>query len=266
MMWGAMLSRVPKVESGDMSDEHAVNAQPGTAGAPIPAEATRAARKSFWAGVRAESPLLLGVIPFGLIYGALAKSAGISPAASQMMSSIVFAGSAQLIAVQLTRSAVPGLIIVLTIGIVNRRHGLYSASVAPYIEHLSMRWKTLLAYLLTDEAYAATIVHYETEGLTPSGHWFFLGAGLTLWTSWQISSAFGIFLGGSIPAAWPLAFALPLTFIGMVVPVIKDKPLAASALSAAAVALMADSLPYRLGLILAAFVGLSVGMLLESRK
>src|SRR5512135_3678710 len=112
-MGGASVFRGRKVESGDMSDEQAVNAQQVTPGAPIPAAPARAARKSFWAGVRAESPLLLGVIPFGLIYGALAKAAGISPAASQMMSSIVFAGSAQLIAVQLTRSAVPGLIIVL---------------------------------------------------------------------------------------------------------------------------------------------------------
>lgn len=226
----------------------------------------KSARQSFWAGILAEAPLLLGVIPFGLIYGALADSAGISRAASQMMSSIIFAGSAQLIAVQLAHDSVPGLIIVLTVGIVNLRHLLYSASVAPYIERLSMRWKTLLAYLLTDEAYAATIIHFEAEGTTPTGHWFFLGAGLALWTSWQISSALGIFLGASIPASWPLAFALPLTFIGMVVPVIKDKPLAASALSAAAIALLANSLPYRLGLILAAFVGLLVGMVLESRR
>lgn len=226
----------------------------------------KSARQSFWAGILAEAPLLLGVIPFGLIYGALADSAGISRAASQMMSSIIFAGSAQLIAVQLAHDSVPGLIIVLTVGIVNLRHLLYSASVAPYIERLSMRWKTLLAYLLTDEAYAATIIHFEAEGTTPTGHWFFLGAGVALWTSWQISSALGIFLGASIPASWPLAFALPLTFIGMVVPVIKDKPLAASALSAAAIALLANSLPYRLGLILAAFVGLLVGMVLESRR
>ena len=145
--------------------------------------------KSFWAGVRAESPLLIGVFPFGLIYGALAIGAGISPAAAQMMSSIVFAGSAQFIAAQLIRESAPGLVIVLTIAVVNLRHMLYSASVAPYIEHLPARWKTVLAYLLTDEAYAATIIHYEEEGFTPTGHWFFFGAGLALWTTWQVSSA-----------------------------------------------------------------------------
>ncbi len=225
-----------------------------------------AAAKSLWAGIRAEAPLLLGVLPFGLIYGALARSAGIAPAASQMMSSIVFAGASQLVAVQLLHESIPGLIIVLTIGIVNLRHLLYSASIAPYIEGLPMRWKTVLAYLLTDEAYAPTILHYEAEGTTPTSHWFFLGAGVALWTTWQVSSAVGIFLGGSIPSSWPLGFALPVTFIGMVVPVLRDKALVGSALSAALVALLANSLPYRLGLILAACAGLLVGVYLEGRK
>lgn len=222
--------------------------------------------KSFWAGVRAEFPLLIGVFPFGLIYGTLALGAGLSPVAAQMMSSIVFAGSSQFVAAQLVHDAAPGVVIVLTIAIVNLRHMLYSASMAPYLENLSPRWKGLLAYLLTDEAYAATIVHFEKEGLTPTGHWFFLGAGFSLWFTWQTSSALGILLGTAIPAAWPLDFALPLTFIAMVMPVLKDSPVIASALSAGLVALLAYSLPYKLGLILAALIGISVGTFLERRK
>jgi len=222
--------------------------------------------KSFWAGGRAVSPLLVGVFPFGLIYGAVALGAGLSPAAAQMMSSIVFAGSAQFVAAQLVHESAPGLIIVLTIAIVNLRHVLYSASVAPYIEHLPTRWKTLLAYFLTDEAYATTIIHYEEEEFTPTSHWFFLGAGLALWTTWQVSSGLGIFLGAAIPASWPLDFALPLTFIAMVVPVLKDKPVVAAALSAGIVALLAFNLPYKLGLILAALVGIFIGTYLENRS
>ena len=221
--------------------------------------------KSFWAGVRAEFPLLIGVFPFGLIYGTLALGAGLSPTAAQMMSSIVFAGTSQFVAAQLIHDAAPGVVIVLTIAIVNLRHLLYSASMAPYLENLSPRWKGLLGYLLTDEAYAATIIHFEKEGLTPTGHWFFLGAGLSLWFTWQTSSALGIMLGTAIPASWPLDFALPLTFIAMVMPVLKDRPVIASALSAGLVALLAYSLPYKLGLILAALIGISVGTLLEKR-
>ena len=221
--------------------------------------------KSFWAGARAEVPLLVGVFPFGLIYGALALGAGLSPAAAQMMSSIVFAGSAQFVAAQLVHDAAPGVVIVLTIAVVNLRHMLYSASVAPYIEHLPRRWKMVLAYLLTDEAYAATILHYEEDGLKPTSHWFFLGAGASLWTTWQISTALGIFLGAAIPASWPLDFALPLTFIAMIMPVLKDKPVVTSALSAGVVALLAYNLPFKLGLILAALVGILIGTYLESR-
>jgi len=222
--------------------------------------------KQFWAGVRAEFPLLVGVFPFGMIYGALALNAGLSTSASQMMSSIVFAGSAQFVTAQLVRDVTPGLVIVLTIAVVNLRHILYSASLAPYLASLSMRWKTLLSYLLTDEAYATTVIHYEQAGTTPFSHFFFLGAGLALWSTWQVSTALGIFLGTAIPDSWSLDFALPLTFIAMVVPVLKNKPAIAAALSAGAVALFANSLPYKLGLILAALVGIAVGTFLEKNQ
>ena len=220
-------------------------------------------RESFWAGVRAEIPLLIGVFPFGMIYGALALNAGLSKLASQMMSSIVFAGSSQFVTAQLVHDAAPGFVIVLTIAVVNLRHMLYSASLAPYLASLSTPWKTLLSYLLTDEAYAPTIIQYERNGIQPFSHWFLFGAGLALWSTWQVSTAVGIFLGTAIPASWSLDFALPLTFIAMVVPVLKNRPAIASALSAGIIALVANSLPYRLGLIVAAIVGIAVGTLLE---
>ena len=222
--------------------------------------------KNFWAGVRAELPLLIGVFPFGMIYGALALNAGLTPLASQLMSSIVFAGSSQFIAAQLVHDAVPGFVILLTIAVVNLRHALYSASLAPYVASLPTRWKVLLSYLLTDEAYAPSIIHYEEEGNTPYSHWFFFGAGFSLWFTWQVSTALGIFLGSAIPDSWSLDFALPLTFIAMVVPVLKHRPAVAAALSAGVTALVAFSLPYKLGLILAALVGIVVGTVLEGRN
>lgn len=221
--------------------------------------------KMFWAGVRAELPLLIGVFPFGTIYGALAISAGLPPSAAQLMSSIVFAGSSQFAAAQLVHEAAPALVIVLTIAMINVRHMLYSASMAPYLKKLSTGWKSLLAYLLTDEAYAATVLHYQQQGLTPTSHWFFLGAGLALWTTWQISSALGIFLGTALPSSWPLDFALPVTFIAMVVPGLRDRPLLAAAISSSAIALLAHALPYKLGFVVAAFIGIAAGLLLERR-
>lgn len=222
-----------------------------------------AARKEFWNGVRAELPLLIGVFPFGMIYGALALNAGLSAFASQMMSAVVFAGSAQFITAQLAHDAAPGFVIIVTIAVVNLRHMLYSASLAPYLKNLSLKWKTLLSYLLTDEAYAPTILRYEKDGFTPFSHWFLLGAGFSLWFNWQVSTALGIFLGAEMPKEWPLDFALPLTFIAMVVPVLKKQPMVAAALSAGVTALLAYHLPFKLGLILAALVGIAVGTWLE---
>jgi 4-azaleucine resistance transporter AzlC len=224
------------------------------------------ARKTFWDGVRAEIPLLVGVFPFGMIYGALALNAGLSTLASQMMSSIVFAGSAQFVTAQLVHDAAPALVIILTIAVVNLRHMLYSASLAPYLKNLSLKWKVLLSYLLTDEAYAPSILKFEGTGITPVSHWFLLGAGFSLWFTWQISTAFGIFLGTAIPVKWPLDFALPLTFIAMVVPALKNRPMIAAAVSAGSVAVFAYSLPFKLGLILAALTGIVVGAILEGRK
>jgi predicted branched-subunit amino acid permease len=183
-----------------------------------------------------------------------------------MMSSIVYAGSAQFIMTQLVRDSTPGLVIVLTIAVVNLRHMLYSASLAPYLADLPTRWKVVLGYLLTDEAYVPTVLHYEANGVTPSAHWFLFGAGWSLWFTWQVSTALGVFLGTAIPKSWSLDFALPLTFIAMVVPVLKSQPAAVAALSAGFVGLVTFSLPYKLGLILAALVGIAVGTFLEGRK
>ena len=223
-------------------------------------------KKEFWNGVRAEFPLLVGVFPFGMIYGALALNAGLSTLVSQLMSSIVFAGSSQFVAAKLVHDAAPGLVIILTIAVVNLRHMLYSASLAPYLKNLSLKWKVLLSYLLTDEAYAPSILKYEAEDITPTSHWFLLGAGFALWFIWQVSTALGIFLGTAIPDSWSLDFALPLTFIAMVVPALKNRPMIAAALSAGLIALLAYSLPFKLGLILAALTGIAVGTILESRK
>lgn len=223
-------------------------------------------KKEFWNGVRAEFPLLIGVFPFGMIYGALALNAGLSTSAAQLMSSIVFAGSSQFVTAQLVHDSAPAIVIIVTIAVVNLRHMLYSASLAPYLHDLSLRWKALLSYLLTDEAYAPTIIKYERDGIKPFSHWFLLGAGFSLWFTWQFSTALGIFLGTAIPEDWPLDFALPLTFIAMVVPILKNRPMIASALSAGVVALLAFSLPYKLGIILAALTGILVGTILESRQ
>ena len=223
-------------------------------------------RQELWNGVRDESPILLGVVPFGLIFGALAISSGLSTAAAQAMSSMVFAGSSQFIAAQLLGSGASGIVILMVVFVVNLRHALYSASVAPHLVRLGSGWKLLLAYLLTDEAYAVTITHYNTKGDERARHWYFLGAGLTLWTSWQLSTAVGIIIGAEIPRSWPLGFVLPITFIALVVPALRDGASIAAAVIAGALGLLAGGLPYKTGILVAALVGILVGMLVEGRS
>lgn len=219
------------------------------------------------AGIRSELPIALGVIPFGLIYGVLAMAAGLTPAQGQAMSSVVFAGSAQFIGVQLMGLGTPLSVLWLTTFVVNVRHVLYSTSLGPDMRQLPRRWRFLLAYLLTDEAFATTAVHYADKSIPLKWkHWFFLGSGLTLWTVWQVSTAVGIFLGAEVPGSWSLDFTLALTFIGIVVPNLKDRPVTAAALSAGGVAVLAYGLPYKLGLMAAALTGIAVGVMLENRR
>lgn len=221
-------------------------------------------RAEFWGGVRAQLPILLGTMPFGMIYGIAATNAGLPVEVALGMSLIVFAGSSQFVAAELFAGGTPGAIIVLTTFVVNLRHMLYSASLAPYLRHLSRAWKYLLAFLLTDEVYAVTITHYEADSATPapesSRHWYTLGAGATLWVTWQMSTAAGVLLGAQVPPSWGLDFTLALTFIALVIPTLKDRPTVLAAWVAGITALAGHGLPYNLGLIIAVLSGIAVGV------
>ncbi|HRW03611.1 MAG TPA: AzlC family ABC transporter permease [Caldilineaceae bacterium] len=230
-------------------------------------------RREFWAGVIGIAPLVLGAIPFGLIYGVLAVTIGLPTTMAQAMSTIVFAGSAQFTTAQLLRDGAPLLVIILTVAVLNVRHVLYSASLAPYLRHLNRGWKVFLAYLLTDEAYAIAITRYwedkanpcdrDTLRSTDRRHWFVLGASLTLWVNWQISTLIGVYLGAQIPAAWSLDFAMPLTFIAIVVPALRDRATVGAAVVAGTVVLLALALPLKLGLVTAMIAGILAGTMIE---
>jgi len=182
------------------------------------------------------------------------------------MSAVIFAGSSQFMTVQLIQAVTPWPIIIVTGFIINLRHALYSATLAPYVKHLPWRWKALLAYLLTDEAFAVATLNYQREGVTRFGHWYFLGAGLALWASWQVSTAIGIFLGAQVPEAWGLDFTLPLTFIALVVPALNDKAGVLTALVASLAALAFFGLPYKLGLMVSAGLAIAAGIWMEARE
>jgi 4-azaleucine resistance transporter AzlC len=215
--------------------------------------------EEFFSGIRAQLPILLGVAPFGMIFGALAISAGIPPLQAQGFSLFIFAGSSQFIAVGLVGEGAPLLVIVLTIFVVNLRHLLYSANLAIHFERLSRPWKIVLSWLLTDEAFAVAALRYRRRD-TASAHWFTLGTGIVLWATWQASTALGILLGAGIPATWSLDFALPLTFLALLAPILTDRPTWLAALSAGLFAVLLNGLPYKLGLLLGSGLGVVFGL------
>lgn len=255
-----MRSRASQAPPATRSD---VVASPGPSGIPS-APPTRSGE--WWAGVRALAPMLLGVAPFGLIYGVLAVGAGMPAWLACTMSAVVFGGASQMILTQLWAAGTPALVIAITVAMVNLRHALYSATIAPTTAHLPRRWKALIAYLLTDEAFAAM-----TQRLTDAGerrryrHWFYFGAGFSLWLSWQLSTLAGVLVGAQVPRDWPLDFFLPLTFIAIIVPGLKHRAHVAAALVAAGLAVACFSLPHKLGLMVAALGGIAAGMLLLGR-
>ncbi len=216
--------------------------------------------KEFWMGARAELPILLGITPFGMIYGVLALNAGLTPLQSQAMSSIVHTGSSQFMLVQLVNLGTPALIMIATVLIIGLRHALYSLSVAPYLQGLSPLWKVILSYLLTDEAYAVAIMRLQHHEHSQYKHWYLLGAGIALWVCWQLSTAAGIFLGAQVPLSWGLDFTLTLTFIAVAVPAINDNPSLFAAIVAGLTSILTRGLPYKLNLIAAAIAGIAAGL------
>lgn len=217
-------------------------------------------RDEFFAGVRAELPLLVGVAPFGLAFGAYAIDTGLSAGYSVLTSLVIFGGASQFAAARQIQDAVPAIIVIATIGLVNLRHMLYSASLAPHVDMLPARWRWLLAYLLTDEGYIVAVTRYEEPDDAPFRHWFVFGAMLALWACWQVTTAAGIALGASVPESWALEFALPLTFIAIIVPSLRDRPAIAAAGVAAAASILTHEWAYGTGLLAAVAAGIAAGM------
>ena len=219
---------------------------------------------AFLRGARDTLPLLPGAAPFGLIYGVAARGAHISAWLAQAMSAVVFAGSAQFAVVQLVAAGAPAVVLALTGCILNLRHLLYSASLAPELRSARPRWKALLAYLLTDEMYGVVSARLRRESLAGRRlRWYALGSGLTLWAAWQLSTLAGLLAGARIPPGWSLDFAATLTFIALVTLLLGDRSSVVAAGVAAVAAAFTVRAPLKLGLVAAILAGIVAGLLAE---
>jgi len=208
--------------------------------------------------------VLLALLPFGVAFGATATGNGLSVVQALGMSVFIFAGAAQLAAVPLLSAGASITVVLLTVLVINLRLTLYSASLAPHFRRIPAGWKGLLAYLLTDQAYAATITPFDDgETEEPDKRWYFLGVALAIWVTWQAATLLGVFVGSWASEGWSLDFVLPLIFIAAVVPAIKDRTTGAASLSAGVAALFCVALPLNFGLISAALVGVIGGLATE---
>lgn len=221
----------------------------------------------FFSGAKDTIPMMIGTMPIGIIFGALAVSSdrALTPAATMGMSLIVFAGSAQFIGLGLYSQGIGLPFIVFTTFIVNLRHALYAASLAPYLRRLGQRWLALLGFWLTDETYAVVIRRYHLDGPYKNSHWYYLGSALPFYLNWQLCTLIGIVAGQQLggAASWGLDFAMTVTFIGIVVPLVNSRPMLACAFTAGATSLAAQGMPNRLGLVIGGLAGIAVGLIAE---
>jgi len=222
-------------------------------------------RPIFAEGVRASLPVLLGVVPFGVITGVAMVASGIPPLLAILMSLLVFAGASMVASAQLLASNTPVLLVVLTTLIINLRFMMYSASLRLHFAHAPLRWRLLLGYLTADNVYGLMLQRFSDRPDEPGRLEYLLGAGISIWLVWQIAVLGGVLIGAGVPASWRLEFAAPLAFIAMTVPLLRDRAMTGAALAAGITVIAAHALPLKLSVLAAAAVGIGAGMLLEPK-
>jgi predicted branched-subunit amino acid permease len=222
-------------------------------------------RSAFAAGARASVPVLLGIVPFGVITGVAMVASGIPPLVAMLASVVVFAGASMVAAAQLLASDTPALLVVLATLFINLRFMMYSASLRLHFAHAPLRWRLLLGYLTADNVYGLMLQRFSERPGDPGKMPFFLGAGVAIWLVWQLAVAAGVLIGAGVPASWRLDFAAPLAFIAMTIPLLRDRAMIAAALAAGVTVVAAHALPLKLSVLLAAAVGISAGMLFEKK-
>ena len=224
-------------------------------------------RKSeFWKGARDSLPLVIGAVPFGIIFGTLSGNAGLSAAGTMGMSLFVFAGSAQFIAMGLVGAGTIWPMIVLTTFVVNFRHLLYTATLLMHLKPLPRLWQVILAFGLTDETFAVAVRRWGQPDDHRYKHWYQLGSMVFMYTNWNLCTLVGLVAGRMLSdiGGWGLDFAMVAAFIGMVLPYLKDKPSYASVFVSGVSALLLYGLPHKLGLMAAAILGITAGVIADT--
>lgn len=217
-------------------------------------------RSPAYAGFLSVAPMLLGVFPFGVIAGIAAVEAGLGTIQAFAVSPIVFAGASQLAMVELIGGDAAPVVIIATALVINARMAMYSAGLAPVFRDLSPLRKAYGSYVLTDQAFAVSVLRYDRiEESLDDRFAFYMGAAMGLWTTWQIATIVGVMVGTGVPDSWSLDFAIPLVFMALLVPAIKDRGTGIAAVVGAVAAVLLIGLPLHLGLLAASALGITAG-------
>ena len=214
-----------------------------------------------FAGARAIAPLALAVFPFGLLYGVTVAEAAFADWAGAIASVLIFAGAAQLALVDLIDDGAPWTIAVLTALVINARLVMYSGALAPSFSEYPKRWRIPLAYMITDQSTVTSLLYNEKERDPEKRRFFYTGAAAFFMAAWVGGTVVGILVGASIPPELQLGFAVPLMFLALLVPSVKDRPSLVAAAVGFAVTLLAQDAPLSMGLLIGAFAGIAFGML-----
>ena len=218
--------------------------------------------KIFFEGVIDVSPLMIPVVPFGLIFGILAIDIGFSPLETMGMSLIIFGGASQIVLLQLFSGGASSLVIISSVGAVNSRHLLYGAVVSEHISDLKLIWKIIISYFLIDQAFARSN-DYFNKSKEKNKYFHLIGGGATCWIIWQSTTLLGIILGAAIPEKLGLSFAIPLTFIAILVNDFRKVFNVIVIIVSGLVATLGfNYIPYKAYVIVAALSGLLTAMIL----
>lgn len=208
-------------------------------------------------------PVCVGLVPFGLVTGVGAATAGANFVGALGMSAIIFSGAAQILAAQLLAAGAPVAVVVLTCFVAGLRFLMYSAAMAPYLKPLPPRWQNTLSFLLTDQVFATSIRRFDAKHDPRGGALHFLGGGLALWGCWQVTNVAGFLVGNLVPASWSLDFAVPLCFIALIAPLLRTAPAILAAVTAGVAVFALAGLPMNLNLIAAGIIGIVAGTLYD---
>lgn len=219
-------------------------------------------RSDLFAGIRDVAPVLLGVVPVGMVFGATASGVGLSAVQAVFLSAFLYAGAAQLAIVELLRQGTALPIVVFAVLLVNFRYILYSASIASHFRRFPARWSWPAAHLLFDATYAISIAAFGDDGPAEK-RWYYFGVAIPPWIALAGSTAAGGVLGARIPPGLGLDFALPLVFMALLFPVLEDYATNAAAVAGAVLAVVAAPLPFNLGLVAAVAAGIGAGLAAE---